>query len=26
MFVQPLSGAMLKYLPHLGRDSFFDLI
>lgn len=22
----PLSAAVLKYLPHLGRDSFFDLI
>ena len=24
--VLPLSAAVLKYLPHLGRDSFFDLI
>jgi len=24
--VLPLSAAMMKYLPHLGRDSFFDLI
>lgn len=24
--VLPLSVAMFKYLPHLGRDSFFDLI
>ena len=24
--VLPLSAALLKYLPHLGRDSFFDLI
>lgn len=24
--VLPLSAAMLKYLPHLGRDSFFDVI
>jgi hypothetical protein len=24
--VLPLTAAMLKYLPHLGRDSFFDLI
>ena len=22
----PLSAAAMKYLPHLGRDSFFDLI
>ena len=22
----PLSAALMKYLPHLGRDSFFDLI
>ena len=24
--VLPLSAAVMKYLPHLGRDSFFDLI
>lgn len=24
--VLPLSVAVMKYLPHLGRDSFFDLI
>jgi len=24
--VLPLSAALMKYLPHLGRDSFFDLI
>jgi len=24
--VMPLSAAVMKYLPHLGRDSFFDLI
>ena len=24
--VLPLSAAAMKYLPHLGRDSFFDLI
>jgi len=24
--VLPLSAAIMKYLPHLGRDSFFDLI
>ncbi|MBM4018926.1 MAG: hypothetical protein FJ288_11455 [Planctomycetes bacterium] len=24
--VLPLSAAMLKYLPHLGKDSFFDLM
>lgn len=24
--VLPLSAAMMKYLPHLGRDSFFDLM
>ena len=24
--VLPLSAAVMKYLPHLGRDSFFDLV
>ena len=24
--VLPLTAAMMKYLPHLGKDSFFDLI
>ena len=24
--ILPLAAAMMKYLPHLGRDSFFDLI
>lgn len=24
--ILPLSAAVMKYLPHLGRDSFFDLI
>lgn len=24
--VLPLSAALMKYLPHLGRDSFFDLV